>query len=148
VLMVHDNTPRASDVFDAVLTALDPEVTFDLMHVAAAAANGSGETARNHLLHDVERARKVGREVTVHTVSDDLGPETVRLALERDYDLVVLDSLMSSEGEVILSPWQQYIGNHAACPVCLFSMPAIPREVVDSTPSATIRSPGRKSGGS
>src|SRR4029077_7742220 len=34
VLMVHDNTPHASDLFDAVLTMLDPDVVFDLAQLA------------------------------------------------------------------------------------------------------------------
>src|SRR4029077_12654732 len=34
VVMAHDNTPHSSDLFDAVLTALDPDVTFDLVHVS------------------------------------------------------------------------------------------------------------------
>jgi hypothetical protein len=147
VLMVHDNTPRASDVFDAVLTALDPDVAFDLLHLANAQPSGAGANGHNNRLsQDVERARRIGREVTVHNVSEDPGPQIVRLTLEMDYDLVVLDSLMSSEGELILTPWQQYIGSHASCPVCLFSLPGVPREVVDATPSTAMGPADRKSG--
>jgi hypothetical protein len=81
----------------------------------------------------------------VHAVPDDPGPGIARLALEKDYDLVVLDTLTATDGTVVLAPWQQYVRQHASCPVCLFSLAAIPREVVDSTPSTTVGPADRKS---
>jgi nucleotide-binding universal stress UspA family protein len=136
VVMVHDNTPHASDLFEAVLTTLDPEVVFDLAHLSNDRLTaGSSANGNNSLQQDVERAQKIGREVTVHTVKEDPGPEIVRLALENDYDLVVLDAPATSEGTAGTLPWQQYIRERASCAVCLLSLPAIPREVVDWTPS-------------
>jgi amino acid transporter/nucleotide-binding universal stress UspA family protein len=147
VLMFHDNTPRSSDVFDAVLTALDPDVVFDLVHLSdGRVPSGTATTRKDSLLQDIERAQKIGREIAVHTLAEDPGPEVARLALENDYDLVVLDTPMPNNGTVILSAWQQYVCSHASCAVCLFSLPAIPREVVDSTPSTAIGLADRKSG--
>jgi nucleotide-binding universal stress UspA family protein len=146
VLMVHDNTPHSSDVFDSVLTALDPDVVFDLAQLANGGATTGVATANhNSLLQDIERAQKIGREVAVHPVPEDPGPAIARLALEQDYDLVVLDTPTATDGTVVLTPWQQYLRQHSSCSVCLFSLPAIPREVVDSTPSTASGPAVRKS---
>jgi hypothetical protein len=144
VLMVHDNTPHASDLFDAVLTALDPDVAFDLVQVANGDSNGGGgKSTTAAMAQDIERARKIGRDVIVHTLHEDPGVGTVRLATEGDYDLVALDASAAAEGTVGLPAWQQYIVSHAPCLVCLLAMPAIPREVVDKTHSAVIATADR-----
>jgi amino acid transporter len=138
VLMVHDNTPHASDLFETILTTLDPDVVFDLAHPANGQASSTGNasgTTSTRLLQDIQRAEKVGREVAVHELSGDRGPEIVRLALEKDYDLVVLDAPPIGEESAEAATWQQYIREHASCAVCLLSLPTIQREVVDTTPS-------------
>ena len=167
VLMVHDNTHRSRDLFDAVLTMLDPDVLFDVVHVSAGAssaghsstgsssmgpsstgksstntalAGNSTGTTGTSLLLDIERAEKIGREVTVHTLSADPGAGIVRLVLELDYDLLVLDAPAECENAAGLLPWQKYVREHASCVVSLMSLPAIQREVVDTTPSAVSAS--------
>ncbi|MGE5194572.1 MAG: universal stress protein, partial [Deltaproteobacteria bacterium] len=147
VLMVHDNTPRASDLFELVLTTLDPDVVLDLAHPAnGRSSGGTSSTVTTRLLQDMERAQKIGREVAIHSLSGDLGPEIVRLAREKDYDLLVLDATpLGEEGADETAAWQQYVREHAPCAVCLLSLPAIPREVVDSTPSTVIAAADRKS---
>ena len=167
VLMVHDNTHHSRDLFDSVLTMLDPDVGFDVVHVGppipgslnlgsgtaskAIASPGlsstgiprsssSTTTGCTSLLQDIERAEKIGREVNLHTLEADPGPGIVRLALEHDYDLIVLDAPAATEDGTGLAPWQQYVREHASCVVCLMSLPAIQREVVDTTPSHVIAS--------
>jgi amino acid transporter len=167
VLMVHDNTHHSRDLFDAVLTMLDPDVVFDVVHISTATP-GTGSSSMGNLkpapssrglsstntaipgsitstvgtslLLDIERAEKIGREVTVHTLQADPGPGIVRLVLEHDYDLLVLDTPAECENAGGLLPWQKYVREHASCVVCLMSLPAIQREVVDSTPSAVTAS--------
>jgi amino acid transporter len=145
VLMLHENTPHARDLFDAVLTTLDPDVVFDLAHTGSPpASNGGMSATANFLAQDVERAEKIGREIAVHEIQGDPGPAMVRLAIERDYDLVVLNS-PTSDGSARLPGWQQYIREHAACAVCLISLPGIQREVVDTTPSTVVASSPQRS---
>ena len=86
------------------------------------------------LMHDVERAHKIGREITVHEALGDPGPAIVALVLEHDYDLIVLDAPAVVENGGSLPAWEQYIREHASCAVCLLSLPAIQREVVEKTP--------------
>jgi nucleotide-binding universal stress UspA family protein len=127
-----------------VLTTLDPELPLDLVHwskTEAAAeqppesgnANGNGNGA-GALAQDIERAEKIGREMTVHEIHGEPGPEIVKLAMEQDYDLIVIDGSRGEEGH---PDWAEYVREHSACPVCLLSLPAIQREVVDTTPSVT-----------
>jgi hypothetical protein len=60
----------------------------------------------------------------------------VRLAIDQDYDLIVLDSPLAA-GVAHLPAWQLYVLEHAACTVCPMSLPGIQREVVDTTPSSS-----------
>lgn len=141
--MVHENTPRSSDLFDTVLTTLDPDVALDLVHITNDVnCSGGGATAGNiTLVQDVGRAEKIGREVTIHSIQEDPGPAIARLVSEKDYDLVVMDAQAPAEGAAETSGWRQYVQEHASCAVCLLSLPAISREVVDSTPSSVFEIP-------
>ncbi len=144
VLMLHDNTSHSRDLFDTVLTMLDPDVVFDLAHLSTPhqpegnSHGGSSTMNSTSLVQDVDRAQKIGREITVHTVQGDPGPAVVALVLEHDYDLIVLDAPAVVENGGSLPAWEQYIREHASCAVCLLSLPAIQREVVDKTPSAVF----------
>jgi amino acid transporter len=152
VLMLHDNTHHSRDLFDSVLTMLDPDVVFDLVHLSngilpdanssvASSPGSQSTTAGTSLMQDIERAHKIGREITVHTVQGDPGPAVVALALDHDYDLIVLDAPAVVENGESLPAWEQYIREHAPCAVCLLSLPAIQREVVDKTPASVANVP-------
>ena len=61
VLLVHDGTPKSHDLFQSVLTMLDPQVHLDLVVVPhSALAAGEIQTA---LAADVSRAKQLGREL-------------------------------------------------------------------------------------
>ncbi|MGQ0635856.1 MAG: amino acid permease [Planctomycetaceae bacterium] len=158
VLMLHDNTPHAGDLFETVLTMLDPEVVLDLASPATIAAptpapaTGNGAPAEgamrrapegSRLAQDIERASKIGREIEVYPLPGDPAAQLVKLALDRDYDLLVLDSAPGENGEGAVPAWHDYVREHAACPVAYVALPAIPREVVDTTPSPAAPESGK-----
>ena len=67
VLMTHDGSTANSDLFEAVLTMLDPQVDLTLVHTpavdsaeATTVSNGNGV-----LYQDLERAKQLGRELAV-----------------------------------------------------------------------------------
>jgi amino acid transporter len=129
VLLTHDGTAAGSDLFEAVLTMLDPQVTLDLVPLANSeeVPNGRGtvEVAQ-------ERARQLGRELTVHAVKSQWGQDVVRLARDNQDDLIILP--LSAERPAGLGqPWWdegvQHILDHAHCKVLLAAPPLIPREV-------------------
>lgn len=129
VLLVHSGSPGSSDLFQAVLTMLDPQVELALVSLVPPGRepyNGHG------LIHeDQDRARKLGREVPVVELGPgDPGPQIVRLAREGSHDAIILalPSERSSNGG---EPWDvmtRYLTDHAHCPVMLAAMPTIPQE--------------------
>jgi hypothetical protein len=133
-LMVHDNTLRANDLFDVVLTTIDPDVLLNIAHICGPEGSAIEAEAANNLKIDVERAAHVGREISVHPVHEDAGPTVVQLAAEQEYDLIILDRAPTEAGG--REPqWHQYVHEHASCAVCVLGLPSIQREVVDTTPS-------------
>ncbi len=131
VLLVHDGTPVCSDVFRWVFTMLDPKVVLDLAAVepfgdAGAAVNGA-------LRRDEERARTLGRDLHVHRLEGQFGPELVRLAREGHYELLVLALPQERPAEKgrLWCDEIEYVISHAHCPVFLAASPVIPAEIVD-----------------
>lgn len=137
VLLVHDGTPAASDLFEAVLTMLDPQVTLSLVPLnplGSEPINGHGSVQL-----DEEKARKLGRDVHVQDGKNASGPNLVRLAEEGGYDLIILPlpSELPQGTAVPLDERTSYVLHHAHCRVFLAGTPGIPQEVVDTRDSAT-----------
>src|SRR5436309_2469691 len=65
LLLVHDGSRAGSDLFRSVLTMLDPQVVLDLAYVPGP------DAAPNMLREDHERARHLGREVTIHSLAEE-----------------------------------------------------------------------------
>jgi nucleotide-binding universal stress UspA family protein len=133
LLFVHDRGPAASDLFQTVLTLLDPKVTLALAILAARLPDEIGDPT--FILQDRERARQLGRDLPIH---EDLDlPAVVRLAREEKFDLIVLplapDQTVSTPGS--LDDRTGYLLRHAHCPVFLAALPIIPDEVIDNSPS-------------
>ncbi len=158
VLVTHDGSVASSDLLQAVLTMLDPGVMLGLVRVAAAnglssaetppsaagpsgtAATGNGSATNGPGLIDVDlrRARKLGRELEVHTINGDWSAEVVRVAHEGNYDLIILPLPAEREGE---SPrtWDARIDRilrDAHCRVFLAVPPSIPHEVDEEPPAS------------
>ncbi len=128
VLMLHDGTPAAGDLFRTVLTALDPQVVLALVP-------GGGEAFDEaQLAQDREQARALRREVPVHEVKGDVAEAVVRLAREGNYDLIVvpLPPELPARPQEALDRRSAYVIQHAHCPVFLGSLPLVPNEVVDT----------------
>jgi amino acid transporter/nucleotide-binding universal stress UspA family protein len=128
VLMAHDGSPESSDLFQAVLTMLDPDVALAVVPVAAEEAppaDGNGD----RLQQDVERARQLGRELEIRpTKNGTPGAEIVRLAREGQYDLVIV-ALGTHPGHDQPSRVDvDFVTRHAPCRVFLAATAAIPQE--------------------
>jgi nucleotide-binding universal stress UspA family protein len=132
VLMLHDGTTPCSDLLQAVLTALDPQVALALVPVPP-----PNETSTDHaqVQHDRQRARQLGRELPLQEVQGDVGAGVVRLAREGAYDLVVvpLPADLPARPRRPLDERSAYILQHAHCPVLLAGTPVVPNEVVGSS---------------
>jgi amino acid transporter len=127
VLLAHDSSSESSDLFQALLTMLDPKVALALVPVngqQSAPANGNGT-----LQHDLERARHLGRQVELHKMQ---GPsaemEIARLAREGKYDLVVVSIPADSNDDERRPLDIQSLLRSSPCRVFLSAPPAIPLE--------------------
>lgn len=138
VLLFHDGTQVGSDLFQAMLTMLDPQVVLDLvvpeaeikeqLPAPSPPVDGSGSLHLPPLLHDQDQARKLGREVELLPLKGNWGEAVVRLAQEGRYDLIALPVPPGDAGTA-LTPWIEHVRSHASCPVALFAPAMIPREV-------------------
>ncbi len=131
VLLVHSGSPAGSDLFQAVLTMLDPEVALDLVSLVPPGKepfNGHGT-----IQHDQERARQLNREVQVLPLNGKPGPEVVRQATTGRYDLIIIGPPPEgvSGADHFWDDMTTHVRSHAHCPVFEATMPAIPQEVVD-----------------
>jgi amino acid transporter len=136
VLLAHDGSPGNSDLFQAVLTMLDPQVVLALAPVVPP---GSEPLNGHGVVHqDEERARQLGRELVVLPLKVADGPEIVNQAKEGEYDLIILPLSQESPADPVgaLDDRSRYIVRHAHCRVLLAAPPVIPTEVLDTTPSA------------
>jgi len=139
VLLFHDATPAGSDVFQAVLTMLDPQVVLDLA-VAEAEIKAQalpepppqkstgGSLHLPPLAHDQEQARKLGREIELLPLNGDWGNAIVQHAQEGKYDLIIVP-VPPGDSRNQLPPWVEQVRQNATCPVALFAPAVIPREV-------------------
>lgn len=137
VLLFHDATPAGSDVFQAVLTMLDPQVVLDLAvsgaEIKAQAMpephlQKSTGSIQPPLAHDQDQAHKLGREVELLPLNGDWGNAIVQYAQEGKYDLIILP-VPAADSRIPLPPWIDQVRQNAKCPVALFAPPVIPREV-------------------
>ncbi len=138
VLLVHDGTPESSDLFQDILTMLDPQVQLAVTPVAPLAEPSL--TAINLIPHDQDRAKQLGREVRLLGLPSDTGEAIVRLAQEGAYDLIVLglptEPPPGQSGR--LDARAQYLMERAHCRVFLAAPPLIPRGCGHETESVGL----------
>jgi amino acid transporter/nucleotide-binding universal stress UspA family protein len=135
VLLIHDGSPSNSDLFQGVLTMLDPEVVLGIVPVVPP---GSEPLNGHGVVHqDEERARQLGRELRVLQLPVTDGQAIVDRAAREQYDLIILPLSDEAPSNPLgaLDARSSYILRHAHCPVFLAAHPVIPQEVVDKTPS-------------
>ncbi|MBY0228733.1 MAG: hypothetical protein K2W96_05580, partial [Gemmataceae bacterium] len=129
VLVLHDGSQAHSDLFNSILTMLDPGVMLGL--ASAGPPTGLAETDR-------ERAERIERGLRVHELAKGDGPEIVELAKREQYDMVVMLLPPESPRDPLgsLDERARHVVQHVHGRVMLVTAPVIPQEVVDTTPSA------------
>jgi nucleotide-binding universal stress UspA family protein len=133
VLLAHDGSPESSDLFEAVLTMLDPEVILGMVRFSTNSTPESQPSANGNgvLQQDQERAKQLGRKLDLHTLPGDQGRDFVRLAREGKYDLIIL-ALSAESPAGRKQPLDErtcFILRHAHCRVFLAAPPSIPQDV-------------------
>jgi hypothetical protein len=135
VLLAHDGTPANSDLFQAVLTMLDPKVDLALMPLRTPGEDGAN--GQGTIRADEERARQLGRILKVLQLDKGDGPEVVARAREGLYDLIILPLPPESQADPVkgLDERTRYILRHAHSRVLLAAAQTIPEEIVDQRPA-------------
>ncbi|MBI3406823.1 MAG: amino acid permease [Planctomycetes bacterium] len=125
VLLISESRPDDIDLFQACLTMLDPEVILGLVIPKEKSPDASGSF---HMVQ--EQSRQVGRKVEVFSVDGDRGAEIVRLAKEKEFDLIIvpLGENTPSGDKMPLAAWMSHVVQHAHCRVVLASAPSVPKE--------------------
>ncbi len=140
VLLAHDGTNAGSDMLQALLTMLDPDVPLGL--ICSAPHEEQAASSPTPLQMDQRRARKLGRDLEVHMVHGNWAEDVVRVAREGNYNLIVLpmpaedpEGEPRPDGEA--RPWNPAIDEilkQAPCRVFLAASPAIPRQTDEDQP--------------
>jgi hypothetical protein len=132
VLLCYYGGNGHKDLFEAVLTMLDPQVALGVVVLP----NGDGPPDLTPVQQDQERAAKLDRQLSVLRLEKGDGPEIVAQALAGQYDAIILPLPQESRSDPLghLDARGRYIVEHAHCRVLLVSTPAIPQEVVDTRP--------------
>jgi nucleotide-binding universal stress UspA family protein len=139
VLLTHDGSAAASDLFQGVLTMLDPEVVLGL--VSLVPAGGEPHNGPSVVQQDRLRAEKLGRHLSVYEPTGDAGPELVRLAREGQYDIIILSPPQEQPGgpTAVVDRRAEYVLRNAHCRVFLAAAPLIPQEIVDTAPAEPVK---------
>jgi amino acid transporter/nucleotide-binding universal stress UspA family protein len=125
VLLVHDNTAESSDLFDAAMTMLDPQV---ILTVALIGPSTKGLRETNWIQQNLQRAQQLDREVNVEPISlEEPEQAIIKLAQEKNYDLIVLGPESSDSETPGLNV--DFILQNAPCSVCRITPPPIPQDV-------------------
>jgi amino acid transporter/nucleotide-binding universal stress UspA family protein len=129
VLLAHDDTPASSDLFQSVLTMLDPGVDLDLAVLPGGQVKGSD--GQNFVAHDQEQAERVARYLEVKPLAGESAAEFIRLAQAGDYDLVILPmpDQKSAADSRFTRAWIDDVLSQAPCPVFLATKPPLPQEL-------------------
>ena len=127
VLFVHDGSVTGHDLFQAILTTLDPQVALTLAHFAL--GQDAAATDRDAMIsEDQQRAQQLKRDVQLLTLEGEPGPSIVHAAAQGNYDLIVLalSRETSSIAEGVLPGWADYVISNASGYVFLAVPPPIP----------------------
>ena len=124
--------PESSDLFKAVLTMLDPQVSLTLLALPKPESRGGAELAA--------AGRRAGGAIAAGGGRRGVAPgnaaeQVVRLAAERDCDLVIIGLPSESSPSEAAPLDTDYVLRHATCRVCLVSSPPIPQDAEQEPPT-------------
>jgi amino acid transporter len=129
VLLVQHDSRAGLDMYQAILTTLDPAVELKVLVMPP-----EGELQPADALHVIqEQSRQLARAVTVGTLGSNAGADVVQQANSGGYDVIVLPFPDEADRAkpLVMPTWVQHVVQHARCRVLLTVNPLVPRELAD-----------------
>jgi amino acid transporter len=124
VLLVHDGTSNGSDLFNAALTMLDPEVAMTVVHLPQ---HAEGESL---FRQDLARAAKISREIECRDLSAAADPvsQVLAEAASSHCDLMIVGAADPHESVPPVLDLHELTEN-SPCRMCVITSPRIPDRV-------------------
>jgi hypothetical protein len=129
VLVVQNDSRVGLDVFQSILTMLDPGVELKVLVLPP-----EDDIASADALHAIEdQSRQVGRKVAVQMLNGNRGPDIVQQAMDGGFDLIVLPLAeeMDFGRPVSLPAWIQHVLQNAHSRVLLVANPVLPTDLAE-----------------
>jgi nucleotide-binding universal stress UspA family protein len=123
VLLIHQGK-RGNDLFQAVLTMLDPDVQLVVVPIE------DGAEVQRQVAEQSEQLR---RPIVTVQLDGEAGPALVRLAKDNQHDLIIigLPEEAPADARLKLEPWADHVLQNAHCRVFLASAPNVPTNVAE-----------------
>jgi amino acid transporter len=132
VLAVVSDSPEGLDIFQMILTALDPAVP-----LTVATVGDHGYQAKME-----EQAEQVGRQITFANLAIANAESILERARSEKTDLIIagIGEPQTREDGLMLPKWAAEVVRRSPCRVALTALPGVPTEVMDRGPAATASS--------
>jgi amino acid transporter len=129
VLVVQQDTRIGLDVFQSVLTTLDPAVELRVLVLPPE----DGDASADAVHHIEDQSRQVDRKVAVQALTGVPGPEIVRQAKDGGFDLIILPlpEEIDFGKQITLPVWMQQVLQNAPSRVLLVANPVLPTDLVE-----------------
>ena len=128
-LLVQQDSRVGLDVFQSILTTLDPGVVLKVLILPP----DPGTPKADAVNAIAEQSRQVARAVTVQAFANPQGPDIVQQANEGQFDLIMLPvpEEIDRAKPLALPVWMQHVVQTARCRVLLVVNPVLPTELAD-----------------
>jgi amino acid transporter len=129
VLFVQRDSRAGLDVFQSIITTLDPAV--ELKVLVMPPEDGSASADAVHLIE--EQSKQVGRKVAVQALADKPGEEIVRQAKDGAIDVIILPmpGELDRGKPIVLPDWMQHVLQNGRCRVMLIVDPVLPTDLAE-----------------
>ena len=78
VLLIHEGGKSSGDLYQSLLTMLDHDVHLDLVSLGGP------------MTEEIERAKRLGRDIKIHAITEDHGNALVKLAQDERYEVIFI----------------------------------------------------------
>lgn len=129
VILVQADTKNGLDLFQSILTALDPLVELKILVLPATEEEESAGVQQ--VIED--QARQVNRKLTIEPLSGSLGEVIVQHTRKCDADILILpiSDEIDRAKPLALPSWASHILQNARCRVMLVANPMLPKELAE-----------------